>query len=192
MFRTIGFIILLIFFNQVNGQTPIASISSDITEGSSPLTIQFINTSTDATTFHWDFGNGNYSNLQNAVYAYRVDGNYTVNLTVVDNSIRVKLGLKPVSYAKALLKRQGAIKNIDDGFLIAREDLEIRGPGEVFDAGVLAGLDLLPSSLSVSAFRLRPAGCAATGRLGRDRHAGGGPWRWPRWASLARPGEDAV
>ena len=36
------------------------------------------------------------------------------DLDFLDNSIRVKLGLKPVSYVKALLKRQGAIKNIDD------------------------------------------------------------------------------
>jgi hypothetical protein len=36
------------------------------------------------------------------------------DLDFLDNSIREKLGLKPVSYAKAMLKRQGAIKNIDD------------------------------------------------------------------------------
>ncbi|HAX95909.1 MAG TPA: hypothetical protein DCY35_05230, partial [Prolixibacteraceae bacterium] len=39
----------------------------------------------DSLRYYWDFGNGNYSDLQNAVYAYTKDGNYTVNLTVTDN-----------------------------------------------------------------------------------------------------------
>ena len=36
------------------------------------------------------------------------------DLDFLDNSIREKLGLKPVSPAKQMLKRQGAIKNVDD------------------------------------------------------------------------------
>lgn len=39
----------------------------------------------DSLDYYWDFGNGDASYRQNVVYAYRVDGNYTVNLTVTDN-----------------------------------------------------------------------------------------------------------
>ena len=36
-------------------------------------------------SFHWDFGDGNTSNLQNPIYSYIQPGNYTINLTVTDN-----------------------------------------------------------------------------------------------------------
>ena len=42
----------------------------------------FTSTSTNATTFHWDFGNGDTSNLENPYYVYTVEGTYTVTLTV--------------------------------------------------------------------------------------------------------------
>jgi outer membrane protein assembly factor BamB/PKD repeat protein len=35
-------------------------------------------------SWHWDFGNGNTSDVQNPTYAYLADGTYTVTLTVID------------------------------------------------------------------------------------------------------------
>ena len=40
-------------------ESPIAAFAPDVTTGIAPLTVQFINTSTNATSYLWDFGNGN-------------------------------------------------------------------------------------------------------------------------------------
>ena len=45
--------------------------------------IQFINTSTDATTFHWDFGNGNFSTLKTPSNVYYKTGSYSVKLVAI-------------------------------------------------------------------------------------------------------------
>ncbi len=37
-------------------------------------------------TWYWDFGDGNTSNMQNPTFTYSDAGNYSVNLTVIDNS----------------------------------------------------------------------------------------------------------
>jgi hypothetical protein len=54
--------------------------------------IQFKGNATGGTlpyTWHWDFGNGDFSNEQNPVYNYTEAGEYTITLTVTDD-----LGLK--------------------------------------------------------------------------------------------------
>ena len=40
-------------------ESPIAAFAPDVTTGIAPLTVQFINTSTNTTSYLWDFGNGN-------------------------------------------------------------------------------------------------------------------------------------
>jgi PKD repeat protein len=45
------------------------------------LTIQFLNNSSNATTYAWDFGDGNTSTAANPSHTYGVGGNYTVTLT---------------------------------------------------------------------------------------------------------------
>jgi PKD repeat protein len=47
--------------------------------------VEFTNTSTDATGYSWDFGDGNVSILKNPVHTYLFDGNYTVVLTAFDS-----------------------------------------------------------------------------------------------------------
>lgn len=44
--------------------------------------VQFTNTSKNATTFSWDFGNGDSSNLENPNYKYVRSGSYDVTLKV--------------------------------------------------------------------------------------------------------------
>jgi PKD repeat protein len=46
----------------------------------SSLTATFNNTSTNATTYNWDFGDGNASTLSNPVHTYGSDATYTVTL----------------------------------------------------------------------------------------------------------------
>jgi PKD repeat protein len=61
---------------------PTASFSSDVTTGSSPLTVQFTDTSGNSpTAWVWTFGDGDSSTLPNPSHTYSADGTYTVKLT---------------------------------------------------------------------------------------------------------------
>ncbi len=51
----------------------------------SGLTASFAGAATSALTWHWDFGDGDTSNLQNPVHTYLEQGFYTVCLTVEDS-----------------------------------------------------------------------------------------------------------
>jgi len=65
-----------------------ADFFANATEGCSPLTVQFVNQSTGPiTTYAWDFGNGNTSNLPNPGVIYVNPGTYTVRLIVSDGTI---------------------------------------------------------------------------------------------------------
>ncbi len=61
---------------------PVANFSSNVTEGFSPLTVQFTDSSENADEWNWDFGDGTDSTDQNPTHTYSAAGNYTVNLTV--------------------------------------------------------------------------------------------------------------
>lgn len=61
---------------------PVANFSSNITSGFVPLSVQFTDLSTNATSWNWDFGDGTNSTEQNPMHTYSAIGNYTVNLTV--------------------------------------------------------------------------------------------------------------
>jgi len=45
-------------------------------------TVDFTNTSTNADSYSWDFGDGNSSTLENPMHIYEVEGDYEVTLTV--------------------------------------------------------------------------------------------------------------
>ncbi|NMB78558.1 MAG: PKD domain-containing protein, partial [Methanomicrobiales archaeon] len=61
--------------------TPIAAFSANRTSGTTPLTIQFTDNSTNApTTWYWDFGDSSDSTVQNPVHVYSSPGNFTVSL----------------------------------------------------------------------------------------------------------------
>ncbi|TVQ49604.1 MAG: PKD domain-containing protein [Saprospirales bacterium] len=49
------------------------------------LTVGFINTSENAFSYQWDFGDGNSSFLENPVHTYEAGGTYIVGLTVFNN-----------------------------------------------------------------------------------------------------------
>ncbi|MBK6985365.1 MAG: gliding motility-associated C-terminal domain-containing protein [Bacteroidetes bacterium] len=60
-----------------------ASISANPISGTTPLTVTFSNNSTNATTYLWDFGNGNIGNTQTVTdQIYNNSGVYTAYLTV--------------------------------------------------------------------------------------------------------------
>ena len=65
---------------------PVASFSSNLTEGYSPFSVQFTDLSEDATEWNWSFGDGNSSTEQNPEHTYSAAGTFNVNLTV-SNSV---------------------------------------------------------------------------------------------------------
>lgn len=65
---------------------PVASFNASTTTGCSNTNqISFNNTSTGSTTYSWDFGDGNGSNLSNPVHHYANAGTYTVILIANNN-----------------------------------------------------------------------------------------------------------
>lgn len=66
-----------------NGQMPVASFSTTKTTGSTPLTVQMENTSANASSYFWNFNNGNTSTLTNPSNTYLNPGVYTIRLTAV-------------------------------------------------------------------------------------------------------------
>ena len=48
-------------------------------------TIQFTDTSTNANTYFWDFGDGNTSTERNPIHTYQDDGEYVVTHTVTND-----------------------------------------------------------------------------------------------------------
>jgi PKD repeat protein len=61
---------------------PVASFSSNVTQGYAPLAVKFTDLSKNATGWNWNFGDGANSTMQNATHTYSTAGNYTVTLTV--------------------------------------------------------------------------------------------------------------
>ena len=67
-----------------SAQLPVANFTASPLGGCSPLIVLFEDQSTgNPTQWHWDFGNGNTSSLQNPTASYFTTGNYTVSLTVI-------------------------------------------------------------------------------------------------------------
>ncbi|MGA1869876.1 MAG: PKD domain-containing protein [bacterium] len=70
---------------------PTSNFAADIIEGCAPLEVQFINNSTNATGFSWDFGDGVMGDELQPIHTYETQGNYTVTLTATNecgNSVK--------------------------------------------------------------------------------------------------------
>ena len=63
-------------------QAPVAAFTSDITTVSCGGTIRFTDQSTQAFSWHWNFGDQSTSTLQNPTHSFTSAGSYTVTLTV--------------------------------------------------------------------------------------------------------------
>ncbi|MDD1707700.1 MAG: PKD domain-containing protein [Methanoregulaceae archaeon] len=65
---------------------PVCRFSADPVTGIAPLTVQFSDeTSGEPQSWHWDFGEGNTSDLENPVYQFSNPGTYTITLTVMNS-----------------------------------------------------------------------------------------------------------
>lgn len=63
-----------------------ALFTADDTAGCKNIIVRFTNTSTGATSYSWDLGNGNTSTLKDAAGTYTAVGTYTVTLTAFSSS----------------------------------------------------------------------------------------------------------
>jgi PKD repeat protein len=65
--------------------TPVALFHSNVTTGTVPTSVQFLDASTNSpTSWVWSFGDGSSSTEQNPVHAYTSAGTYTVTLTATN------------------------------------------------------------------------------------------------------------
>jgi PKD repeat protein len=64
---------------------PVANFTGTPTSGAAPLTVSFMDTSTNSpTSWAWDFGDGGTSTVQHPSHQYTSAGNYTVSLTATN------------------------------------------------------------------------------------------------------------
>jgi PKD repeat protein len=71
---------------QPDGVIPAANFTSNVTEGYTPLTVQFTDLSENVTERNWDFGDGNNSIEQDPTHIFSTPGTDNVNLTVSDEN----------------------------------------------------------------------------------------------------------
>jgi len=62
-----------------------SSFHADTTIGCSPLTIRFINTSFNGTSYLWRFGNGDTSTVMNPTYTFLDSGSYSITLITTNS-----------------------------------------------------------------------------------------------------------
>ena len=83
---------LLVYFcvlflsSQLWAQVPNAGFTVEQQQGCAPFSVNFTNTSTGATSFQWNFGNGNFSTLTNPQNVYISSGSYTVSLIAISSN----------------------------------------------------------------------------------------------------------
>src|SRR3954468_1003902 len=68
----------------LHAQNPTASFTTNVTSGCAPLSVSFTNTSGQANSYLWYFGNGNTSTLPNPSMVYATQGTYTVSLVAIN------------------------------------------------------------------------------------------------------------
>ncbi len=79
--------------------------AADFTFATSGLSVLFTDASTDATSWHWDFGDNSTSTTRNPSHTYAAAGSYTVTLTATNSAgnatkqkfVEVTLGAAPVA-----------------------------------------------------------------------------------------------
>src|SRR5436190_18546265 len=94
------------FLNRtVTGQPPTVTAGASVSNGVAPLSVNFTASATDPdgqiVAYQWTFDDGTFSTTQNPAKIFPAPGNYSVHLTVTDNSGNTTLKTLPVSVASA-------------------------------------------------------------------------------------------
>lgn len=88
LFNTVVIVLLTAIFisGSVYAQGLAVEAEADPPHGEIPTTVQFTATviEGEATSFHWEFGDGETCDEQNCEYTYEYEGLYRVKLTVQD------------------------------------------------------------------------------------------------------------
>ena len=69
---------------------PTASFTTANNNVSTSTPVQFINQSTGASSFYWEFGDGNTSSVENPAHTYENSGTYTVKLRAIVDGCSVE------------------------------------------------------------------------------------------------------
>lgn len=80
-----GCIDTIVYTDLISVNSPQADFYSPTVAGCSPTQISFINTTSDADTFRWYFGDGAMSNGVNPQNIYYIPGTYTVTLVAINS-----------------------------------------------------------------------------------------------------------
>lgn len=106
-----------------------ASFTADSTSGFPPLDVNFVNTSTGATSYYWDFGNGSDSIGLNASTIYDNSGTYIVTLyayngACVDSfSLAIEVTLPSALIVYNIFTPNG--DQVNDVFLTTNKNLDV-------------------------------------------------------------------
>jgi PKD repeat protein len=79
-YRCLAILFLTIITQVAFGQ--VANFTTSTPSGCSPIIVNFTSTSTGASSYLWNFGNGNTSPVANPSATFPTPGNYTVTLTI--------------------------------------------------------------------------------------------------------------
>jgi len=101
-----------------------ADFYAETVSGIAPLTVQFYDLSTNATSWAWDFGDGTTSTEQDPIHTYTIGGTFTVKLTASNSGSSDVLTLKDliavlpnaldkIDYSKYTITTSNHIINID-------------------------------------------------------------------------------
>lgn len=89
---TVSVLLFIINFQTAFSQMGTVSFEMDVSEGCSPLEVNFTNTSDDLGAgwdYEWSFGDGNTSNDFEPTHVYETPGQFPVNLIAYDNGMPV-------------------------------------------------------------------------------------------------------
>lgn len=92
MKKTVYFILFAfaIMMTSCGSGSHTADFDFELTEGEAPVEIAFNNTSQNATSYEWNFGDGTTSNEQNPTKMFYYPGTYNVTLTTIKDGERVE------------------------------------------------------------------------------------------------------
>ena len=90
-----------LYISQKSTPLPTPNFAITGNGGTAPCVVSFVNTSTNATSYSWDFGDGGSSFSANPSHSYSKGGSFTVTLTATNSA-----GSKSVSQTVSIVDKQ--------------------------------------------------------------------------------------